>query len=108
MQIQSELIESDYSKLRSYYIFRVRKIWVLFLLCGLFLAWQIFPRDYAQRGIPIWFALVFSLVIPVILSVLIYLGAMILMALLPNRPGSILGAHTFTLTDSKFQQVNET
>jgi hypothetical protein len=106
MQIQAQLTESDYSKFRSFAAFRLRKLWVIFVGAGLILAYEIFPKDYAQRGIPVAFALVFSLLFAAILSGLIYLLTMILMAILPNRPGILSGLHTFTLTDSEFQEVN--
>ncbi len=44
MQIQSQLTENDYAKFRVYYMFRIRKIWAVFVLVGLVLAWEIFPR----------------------------------------------------------------
>ena len=49
----------------------------------------------------------YSLVIPAILITLVYLGTMILMTLLRARLRSVVGPHTFTLTDSEYQEVNE-
>jgi hypothetical protein len=106
MQFHAELTDSDYSKFRSYAVLRIRKVWVVYVLAGLFLAWEVFPGDYAKRGIPIAFALIFSVLFAAILSALVYLLSMILLAFLPNRPGNLLGSHTFTLTDSEFQEVN--
>jgi hypothetical protein len=35
------------------------------------------------------------------------IASLLLLAILPNRPGTILGKHVFTLTDSEFQEKNE-
>ena len=44
--------------------------------------------------------------IAAILSCLIAVIAFLAVKILPNRPGTVLGAHTFTLTDSEFQESN--
>lgn len=106
MQLQAQLTKGDYSKLRRYGMFRVRKTWLLFVAFAPLFAWQVFPKDYAEHGIPFAFALAFSFLAGVIVSCLIMLLTVVIVAILPNRPGTVLGAHTFTLTDSEFQELN--
>jgi hypothetical protein len=87
-------------------MFRVRKTWLIFVLFVPLFAWQVIPKDYAEQGVPFAFALAFSLLAGVIVSCLIMLLTVVLLTILPNRPGTVLGAHSFTLTESEFQEVN--
>jgi hypothetical protein len=106
MQLQAQLTKTDYSKFRRYAIFRVRKTWLMFVVFVPLFAWEVFPKDSEAHNIPFAFALAFSLFAGVIACGLIMLLTRVLVALLPNRPGTILGAHTFTLTDTEFQELN--
>ena len=106
MQIESHLTKADYSIFRRYAMFRIRKSWLLLVAFVPIFAWEVFPNDYAKHAIPFAFALAFSLLAGVIASGLIMLATMVLIAILPNRPGTVLGAHTYTLTDSDFQEQN--
>ena len=87
-------------------MFRVRKTWLMLLVAVPVFAWEFFPKEYAEHGIPFAFALACSLLIGAILSGLIMLLTIVFVAILPNRPSNVLGAHTFTLTDSEFQETN--
>ena len=107
MQAQANLTKADYSKFRRYATFRLRKAWLLFVAFAPIFAWEIFPKDYAQHGFTLPFALTTCLLAGAIMSGLIFLVTTALVKLLPNRPGTILGAHTFTLTDSEFQETND-
>ena len=106
MQIQAHLTKADYSKFRRYAMFRVRKSWLLFVVFAPLFAWEVFPKDYAKLGMPFALALAFSLFAAAMLSGIIILLTILLVAILPNRPGTVLGTHTFTITDSEFQEIN--
>lgn len=106
MQLNAQLTKSDYSKFRRYGMLRLRKTWLIFIPATLLFAWMVFPKDYAEHGISFAFALAFALFVSVVLSGLIFLLSTVVVAILPNRPGTVLGAHTFSLTDCEFQEVN--
>jgi hypothetical protein len=106
MQIQAQLTKSDYSKFRRYALYRIRKAWLIYVVAALIFTWEIFPKDYAAHGIPFAFALVSCLIIAGIAACLIAFITTLLVKFMPNRPGTVLGPHTFTLTDSEFQEVN--
>lgn len=106
MQLQSQLTKADYAKWRRFAMFRIRKTWLVYFLLVPIFAWEVFPRDYAKHGMPFAFALAFSLFTGVIVSGLGVLLTFLLVAILPNKPGTVLGEHTFTLTESEFQEVN--
>jgi uncharacterized membrane protein len=106
MQLHAQLTKADYSKFRRYAMFRLRKTWLMFVGFALVFAWQMFPKDNAEHSIPFAFALAFSLLAGVIISVLVMLFTVVLVTIMPNRPGTVLGEHTFTITDSEFQELN--
>jgi hypothetical protein len=106
MQLQVHLTKADYAKWRRYGMFGIRKTWLVFIVIAPIFAWEVFPRDYAKHGMPFAFAFGFSLFAGVIVSGLGMLLSFVLLAVLPNKPGTVLGAHTFMLTDSEFQEVN--
>jgi hypothetical protein len=106
MQLHAQLTKADYSKFRRYAMFRIRKTWLMFVLIAPIFAWEVFPKDYANHGMPFAFALGFSLFAAVILSGLCMLLGLLFVAILPNKPGTVLGAHTYTITDSEFQESN--
>jgi len=108
MQLNAQLTKCDYSKFRRYGMFRLRKAWLVYIPLAGFFAWTVFPKDYAEHGIPFAFALAFTLFLGLVVAGLTFLLSMAVVAILPNRPGTVLGAHTFTLTDAEFQEVNAT
>lgn len=106
MQVQAQLTKADYANWRRFAMFRIRKTWLVFIALAPIFAWEVFPKDYAKQGMPLAFALTFSLLAGVILSGLCMLFGILLVKVLPNKPGTVVGAHTFTITDTEFQEVN--
>ncbi len=106
MQVKAQLTKQDYSKLRRFAIVRIRKVWLIYLPMAALFAWVAFPSNYAAHGMSFAVALTMTSLIALILSAIIFFLSLGLTALLPNRPGTVLGEHTFTITDSEFQESN--
>jgi hypothetical protein len=106
VQFSAELTKKDYAALRRYALFRHRRIWVVYLAVGVYVAWTSFPDNYAEDGGSFWSALVAVILLGAIATAVVAVAAMALVALLPDRPGAIVGEHVFTLTDSEFQERN--
>jgi hypothetical protein len=106
MQINAELTKGDYTKFRRYVVYRLRKAWLIHLPIAAFFAWTVFPRDYAQHGIPFAIAFVFAVLVGIVVSGFVFLVSLLMVSFLPNKPGTVIGAHTFTLTESEFQELN--
>ena len=43
MELTVELTKKDYAALRRYAVFRLRKVWLVYLLLGAYVAWTSFP-----------------------------------------------------------------
>lgn len=106
MQIESQLTKTDYSKLLRYSTFRLRKFWLFYVGVTLIIALLFFLMFSESDRTPVAFALLLSLLISVVTLALATVVAWLLIKILPNRPGTVLGLHTFTLTDSEFQEAN--
>jgi len=106
MQVKANLTKQDYSKFRRFAIVRIRKVWLMFIPMAALLAWVSFPKDYVQHGMPFAVALSATAGVVLIFTVVIFFLSLGLTALLPNRPGTVLGEHTFTITDFEFQETN--
>lgn len=106
MQIQSQLTKTDYSKLLRYTTFRLRKFWLFYVGVMLIIALLFFVMFSESDGIPVAFVLLLSLLISVVISALTIFFTWLVMKILPNRPSSVLGSHTFTITESEFQEAN--
>jgi hypothetical protein len=105
MQISAHLTKGDYSKFCRYSMLRLHKLWLMCVPSAAFFCWIVFPKDYAEHGMSFAFASGFALLIGLIVSGLLSLS-MGVTAILLGRRGTVLGEHTFTLTDSEFQEVN--
>jgi hypothetical protein len=106
MQLSVDLTKADYAAFRRFALFRHRKIWLVYVAVGVFVAWTSFPEDYAAGGGALWSALVAVGLMGTAAAGLAAFAGMVLMALLPDGPRAILGEHLFTLTDSEFREVN--
>lgn len=106
MQLTVDLTKADYAAFRRFALFRHRKIWLIYVAVGVFVAWTSFPEDYAADGGALWSALVAVGLMGSAAAALTALAGMALMVLLPNRPSPLLGEHVFTLTNFEFREVN--
>jgi len=107
MQLSANLTKKDYSAFRRYAMFRLRKTWLIYLPLVAFVAWSSFPTDYAESGISPVIASISSLVIGLTAAGIALLLSLAVIAILPNKPGTALGEHVFTLTDSQFQENSD-
>jgi hypothetical protein len=106
MQLAVQLTKSDYSKFRRFARFRLRKTWLVYIPFAALVAWTAFPKDYSERSVPLALAFGVALLVGVVISVLIFLLSIVVVAILPNRPGTVLGEHTFTLTEAELREAN--
>ncbi len=107
MQLSANLTKKDYSAFRRYAMFRLRKTWLIYLPLVAFVAWSSFPTDYAESGTSLLFAAISSLVIGLTAAGIALLLSLAVIAVLPNKPGTVLGEHVFTLTDSQLQENSD-
>jgi hypothetical protein len=106
IEIKANLEKPDYTKFRLFSIFRLRKMWLVYVVFVALSCWLFFPGDYQARHIPLVVALASPLAISLVDVVMVLLATFILLAVLPNRSGTILGEHKFALTDTEFQETN--
>jgi hypothetical protein len=85
----------------------MRKLWLLYLLLGAYVAWTLFPGADPEAGLSFSSGVLAALLLGVAVAGGAAIVSLLLLAILPNRPGTILGKHVFTLTDSEFQEKNE-
>ena len=106
MQITANLEKPDYTKFRIFSMFRLRKMWLVYVAFVPLSCWLFFPNDYQARHLSLAVALANPLAISVMNVVLVLLATFIVLAWQPNQPGTILGEHKFALTDTEFQETN--
>ena len=106
IEIKANLETPDYTKFRLFSMFRLRRMWLLYAAFVALSCWLFFPSDYQARQIPLAVALASPLVISLVDVAMVLLATFIVLAFLPNRTGTVLGEHRFTLTDTEFQETN--
>jgi hypothetical protein len=104
MQLKTSLASGDYAAFRRFAMFRLRKAWLLYIPLMIFVGWTTYPRG---ANVPLVAGLVGSVLVALVVTLIALLLSLVAVALLPNRPGTVLGEHVYTLTDAGFQEQNE-
>jgi len=84
MQLTVQLTKSDYSKFRRFAGFRLRKTWLMYIPFVALVAWTAFPKDYAERSIPLALVVAVALLVGVAISVLLFLLSIVVVAIQPR------------------------
>jgi hypothetical protein len=107
IELAADLTKSDYAAFRRFAMFRFRKIWLIYVLVGGFVAWTSYPGADPEAGLSVTSGVLAAIVMGLIAVCLSALVGWLLLALLPNRPRAIVGKHVFRLSDSEFQETND-
>jgi hypothetical protein len=78
----------------------------MYLPLGAYAAWTAFPGVANKDFTAIVIASISSLIVGLIIAIMTLILSTLITSILPNKPGSIVGEHVFTLTDAKFQENN--
>jgi hypothetical protein len=78
----------------------------MYLALGAYAAWTAFPGVANKDFTAIIISSISSLIVGLIVVVITLTLSTLITLILPNKPGSIVGKHIFTLTDAEFQESN--
>jgi hypothetical protein len=106
MELTADLTKKDYAAFRRYAMFRFRKVWLVYVLLGVYVGWTSFPGADPEQGLSLSSGVIAAVLLGLMAAGVTAIVAWLLMAILPNRPGAVVGKHVFTLTDSEFQEKN--
>jgi hypothetical protein len=106
MELTAELTKKDYAAFQRYAMFRLRKLWVVFLLLGAYVAWTSFPGADPEEGLSFSSGVIAALILGALVAGGTAAASLLLLAILPNKLRPVVGTHVFTLTSSDFQEKN--
>lgn len=107
MELSADLTKEDYAAFRRYAMFRLRKVWVIYVLVGICVGWASFPGADPEEGVSLASGVLAAIVFGVIAAGAAAAVALLLIAVLPNRPEAVIGKHVFTLSASELQEKND-